>query len=128
MNQETADEWLQALRPIASLISKSEKAQQKLKPGTWQHTMLRDQLKALAYASALINRELSGQTTTVAQMTGNDLRELILIFAAIITKTEQAFLKLSSGSSQHTLLQNRRKALHIGQRLIKRQLAQGDQS
>ena len=35
-----------ALAPIASLISKSEKAQQKLAQGTWQHKMLGNNLKA----------------------------------------------------------------------------------
>src|SRR4051794_12294876 len=42
---------------IASLISKSAKAQRKLTPGTWQHSMLRDNLKALRFASALMNNE-----------------------------------------------------------------------
>jgi len=32
----------EVLRPIASLISKSEKAQQKLAAGTWQYKMLQD--------------------------------------------------------------------------------------
>jgi hypothetical protein len=50
-----ADEWQNARRVIASLTSKSAKAQQKLAPGTWQHKMLGDNLKALHIASALID-------------------------------------------------------------------------
>jgi len=52
MDNYTTGELQEARRPIASLISKSKKAQQKLAPGTWQHTMLRDNLKALQIASA----------------------------------------------------------------------------
>src|SRR5919205_504880 len=55
-NHYTPDELQDALRPITSLISKSEKAQQRLAPGTWQHTMLQDNLKALHLASALMNK------------------------------------------------------------------------
>jgi hypothetical protein len=52
VNRYTADELQEALRPIASLISKSGKAQQKVPPGTWQHRML-DNLKALRYPAML---------------------------------------------------------------------------
>ena len=48
-----------ALAPIASLISKSEKAQAKLAQGTWQHTMLSNNLKALHIALPLLTKALS---------------------------------------------------------------------
>ena len=48
-----------ASAPIASLISKSEKAKQKLPPGTWQHTMLEKNLKALYLASSLLAKALA---------------------------------------------------------------------
>lgn len=48
-----------ALAPIASLISKSEKAQKKLAQGTWQHTMLSNNIKALYIASPLLMKALS---------------------------------------------------------------------
>lgn len=44
-----------ARAPIASLISKSEKAQGKLAEGTWQHTMLAGTLKALYTAAPLLS-------------------------------------------------------------------------
>lgn len=59
MNDPTRVESQNARRPIASLISKSETALQKLAPGTWQHEMLRDKLHALQIASALIDEEAS---------------------------------------------------------------------
>ena len=47
-----------AVNPITSLISKSEKAREKLKQGTWQHTMLGENLNALYLASPLLTKAL----------------------------------------------------------------------
>ena len=117
----TTDELQEALRPIASLISKSEKAQQKLAPGTWQHTMLRDNLKALHIASALMNKE----TDDTDSFTRDDLQEALRAFASVIGKTEKAQAKFSPGTSQHTLQRNRLKALRIGEAMIKVELDKG---
>jgi hypothetical protein len=114
----TPDELQQALRPLASLISKSEKAQQKLASGTWQHTMLRDNLKALHIASALMNKE-TGDTDSV---TRDDLQEALRAFASMISKTEKAQAKFSQGTSQYTLQRNRLKALRIAEERIKVEL------
>jgi hypothetical protein len=54
----TKEELQEALRAIASTISKCEKVQPKLKEGTSQHTLLIRRIKALRIASALITREL----------------------------------------------------------------------
>lgn len=51
-----------AIAPIASLISKSEKALDKLAQGSWQHTMLSSNLKALYIASPLLKKALSGMS------------------------------------------------------------------
>ncbi|MGB5959871.1 MAG: phosphoenolpyruvate synthase [Coleofasciculaceae cyanobacterium] len=110
----TTDELQEALRPIASLISKSEKAQQKLAPGTWQHMMLRDNLRALHYASALMNKE----TNDTDDFTRDDLQETLRAFASMISKTENTQAKFSPGTSQHTLQRNRLKALHIGRKIV----------
>lgn len=47
-----------AVAPIASLISKSEKAQSKLKHDSWQYIMLDANLKALGIASPLLAKAL----------------------------------------------------------------------
>lgn len=112
---DTTDELQEALRPIASLISKSEKAQQQLVPGTWQYTMLRENLKALRLASALMNKE----TNDADSFTQDDLQEALPAFASMISKTEKAQAKFSPGTSQHTLQRNRLKALRIAEALIK---------
>lgn len=118
MDDYTADELQKALRPIASLISKSEKAQQKLAPGTWQHTMLRDNLKALRLASALMRQE----PDDADYFSRDDLEQALRAFDSMISKTEKAQARLSPGSSQHTLQQDRLNALHMGAALIMREL------
>lgn len=55
----TEEDLKNALAPITSLISKSEKAQAKLAQGTWQHTMLDHNLKALHMALPLLKKALS---------------------------------------------------------------------
>ena len=111
----TADELQEALRPIASLIGKSEKAQRKLAPGTWQHTMLRDNLNALHMASALMNRG-TDDTARFAQV---DLQKAHRAFVSMIGKTRKAQARFPPGTSQHTLQRNRLKALRIADTLIK---------
>jgi hypothetical protein len=118
MDNYTAGELQEAVLPIVSLISKSEKAQRRLAPGTWQHTMLRDNLKALRQALDLINNE----TNNTNNFTRDDLREALHAFASMISKTEKALSGFSPGTSQHTLQRNRLKALHIAETLIKLEL------
>lgn len=55
----TEEDLKNALAPITSLISKSEKARAKLAQGTWQHTMLSNNLKALHLALPLLTKALS---------------------------------------------------------------------
>jgi hypothetical protein len=117
----TTDELREALRPIASLISKSEKAQQKLAPGTWQHRMLHDNLKALQIASALMNKE----TDHTDSFTLDDLQEAHRAFASMISKTDKAQAKFMPGTSQHTLQRNRLKSLRLAVALIKVELDKG---
>ena len=121
MDNYTKDKLQEALRPIASLISKSEKAQQKLAPGTWQHTMLRDNIKALHLASALINKK----TDDTNSFTWDDLQEACRAFASMINKTEKFQAKFLPGTSQHTLQRNRLEALKIAEALIKAELDKG---
>lgn len=56
----TEEDLKNALAPITSLISKTEKAREKLAQGTWQHTMLSNNLKALHIALPLLTKALSG--------------------------------------------------------------------
>lgn len=118
MDNYTKDELQEALRPIASLINKSEKAQQKLTLGTWQHTMLRNNIKALRIASALMNKG----TQDTDSFTQDDLQEALRAVASMISKADKAQAKFTPGTSQHTLQTNRLKALRIAEALIEVEL------
>lgn len=59
IREYTKEDFEKARAPIASLINKSEKVRQKLAQGTWQHTMLDNNLKALHMASQLLTTVLS---------------------------------------------------------------------
>jgi hypothetical protein len=102
--------------PIASLISKSKKAQRKVAPGTWQHAMLRDNLKALHIASELMTKG----TDDTDRWTRDDLHAAKQAFDSMINKTEKAQARFSPGTSQHTLLRNRLKALRLAEGLIQK--------
>lgn len=121
MHNYTTCELQEARRPIASLISKSEKAQQKLAPGTWQHAMLRDNLKALHIASALVNKG----TNDTDDYTLDDLQGALRALASMINKTMKAEAKFSPATSQYTLLLYRLKALRMAEAMIKVELDRG---
>jgi hypothetical protein len=118
VDHETTDELQEARRPIASLLSKSEKAQQKLAPGTWQHAMLQNNLKALHMATALMDKK----TSDTHDFTPADLQAAVRAFASMISRSEKAYTKFSPGTSQHTLQRNRLHALRIAEALTKMEL------
>ena len=59
---------LEKHRAITSMISKTEKAQKKLAQGTWQYTMLINNLKALYIASPLLTKALSEKSVGKEQI------------------------------------------------------------
>lgn len=117
MNHDPHENPHAALRPLASLISKSEKAQQKLKPGSWQHTMLAQNLKALRFATA----HLQGEPEAAEALSSAELQEALQAMAAMIARTAGAQAKFAPGSSQHSLQQNRLNALRIAEAVIRQQ-------
>ena len=114
MNRTATDELQEALPPIASLISKSEKALQKLIPGTWQHTMLQENLRALHIAFAL----MKGRTNGADVPRREDLQAALRAFAAMRNRSEKAQAKFAPGTSQHTLQRNRLRAFRTAEALI----------
>jgi hypothetical protein len=114
MDEHMGDDVREALRPIASLISKSEKAQQKVAPGTWQHTMLGDNLKALHLARGLIER---GHDAADG-LGRDDMQEALRALASMIARTEKAHATFAPGTSQHSLLRNRLSALRVAEAAV----------
>ncbi len=116
---DTADEMRNALRPVASLISKSEKAQLKLDPGSWQHAMLRRNLKALRLAHGLLDPRADDVSTASRE----DLREGLLTLDSMISRVEHT-KAFPPGTSAHTLQRNRLRALRIARAAMQAELAQ----
>lgn len=114
MADSTTAEMPAALRPLASLIAKSEKARQKLAPGSWQHSALRENLRALRLALALLSDGTDG-AETVAR---DELREALRALASLRERSGNARAKFSPGTSQHTLLRNRTEALSVAEAIV----------
>ena len=58
MEKFTQEELSEALRAVASVIHKCEKAQEKFPEGNTHHTLLRNRLKAMYISKALIEEAL----------------------------------------------------------------------
>jgi hypothetical protein len=59
----TKEDLEEALRAITSMTSKIEKAQAHFNPGTSQHTLAKNRLKALRLAAAFMTESLEGHGT-----------------------------------------------------------------
>ncbi len=119
----TKEELQEAIRAITSMINKSEKAQLKLKAGTWQHTMTVQALKADYIAIALLNRELEANSAIgKSTYTEEELDHALKAVTAIIGRVEKIQPKFEENTPQHTLAVRRIKALSISLALIKREL------
>ena len=121
MKNYTTNDMQEALRPITSLISKSEKAQSKLVPKSWQHAMLRDNLKALRIALALMSKK----SNRSKHFTRDNVQEAHRALDSMISKTEKTRRQFLPGTSQHSLQRNRLKALRIAKALINTELDRG---
>lgn len=121
MHSFTAHDIRAALRPIASLIAKSEKAQSHLAPETWQYAMLRDNLTALRIASAIMGEG----TEDDADAPRGDLEAALRAVASMIARAEKAQAGFAPGTSQHSLQRNRIQALRVAEAVIAAQLAEG---
>jgi len=116
MDDFTPEDVRAALVPLTSLLSKSEKSQTKLAPGTWQHTMLADNIAALRIAEALMRDEPAG----AGDVSHDTLTAALQALASMIGRTEKSMAMFPPGTSQHTLQRNRLKALRIAEALVAR--------
>lgn len=112
----------EALQAISSIIGKAEKAREKFAPGTPQHTLQENRIKALHVASALISRELADHVA--GSYSKEDLERALAPISSLISKSEKAQAKLAEGTWQHTMLKNNLKALHMALPLVKKALSE----
>lgn len=65
MDKYTKEELIESLRPVSSIISKCEKAQQKFAEGTSHHTRFNNIIKAMYISESLITDEISKRDNSV---------------------------------------------------------------
>ena len=123
MDDSTEIEMEEALRAIASMIERSEKAQEKFAQGTSQYTLQKNRIKALYVASSLITNELA-QSDVTDKFTKEDLEKALAPIASLISKSEKAWKKLTPGTWQHTMLRDNLKALYIASPLLTKALSE----
>ncbi|SHN75624.1 hypothetical protein [Desulfitobacterium chlororespirans] len=123
MDDFTREDREEALRAIASMISRTEKAKEKFVQGTSQHTLQMNRLKALQIASSLIAKELT-ESNAVDCYSGEDLKNALAPITSLISKSEKARTKLAQGTWQYTMLTNNLKALHIALPLLTKALSE----
>jgi ERCC4-type nuclease len=121
MESYTKEELSEALRAIASMISKTEKAKGNFTEGTSQHTLQKNRLNALNVALSLVTKELA-DNAELAYYTKEDLKKALAPIASLISKSEKARNKLAQGTWQHTMLGSNLKALHIASPLLTKAL------
>ncbi len=112
MDNCTREELQEALRVVASVISRCEKMQPKFAAGTSQHTLLQNRLQALYIAESLLKDE------NAAEYTKEDLGKALPPLSSIISKCEKAQLKFTEGSSHHTRWQTMIKAMNLSKSQI----------
>jgi hypothetical protein len=113
VNAPTASDLNAARGPIASLLSKSAKAQQKLALGSWQHRLLRDNLRALHIASALMSKS-DGDAVGFER---DELKKALAALGSMNGRVEKAKAGFAPGTSQHTLQRNRLHAMRVARAL-----------
>jgi hypothetical protein len=123
MDDLTKNDLEEALRAIASMIGRTEKAKEKLLQGSSQHTLQKNRLKALQIASSMISNELAERDDMVSY-TKEDLEKALAPIASLLSKSEKAQAKLAPGTWQHTMLSKNTLALHIASPLLTKALSE----
>jgi prefoldin subunit 5 len=111
----------EAIRSIASTLSKSEKVQLKLKEGTSQHSTIVKDIRAYTIAIEVLKKELENDTFDRAY-TDEELEEVLQSISSVNNKVEKILPKFNPGTSQHTLTIRRIKAFDIATKLIGKEL------
>ncbi len=111
----------EAIQSIAEMIDRSEKAQIKFEPGTSQHTLQKNRIKALYISSSLVAKELAKNDATV-DFTKEDLEKAVAPIASLISKSERAQTKLTPDTWQYRMLRRNLNALYIASPLLTKEL------
>ena len=122
MDDFTRKDMEEALRAMALMIDRTEKAKEKFVQGTSQYTLQKNRLEALNIASLLILKELA-DSNVMNHYTKGDIEKALAPISSLISKSEKAQKKLAKGTWQHTMLSNNLKALYIALQLLTKALS-----
>jgi hypothetical protein len=122
MDDFTRKDMEEALRAMALMIDRTEKAKEKFVQGTSQYTLQKNRLEALNIASLLILKELA-DSNVMNHYTKGDIEKALAPISSLISKSEKAQKKLAKGTWQHTMLSNNLKALYIALPLLTKELS-----
>ena len=122
MDDFTKKDMEEALRAMALMIDRTEKAKEKFVQGTSQYTLQKNRLEALNIASLLILKELA-DSNVMNHYTKGDIEKALAPISSLISKSEKAQKKLAKGTWQHTMLSNNLKALYIALPLLTKELS-----
>lgn len=117
MDNYTKEQVSEALRVVASTISRCEKIQPKFAQGTSQYTLIRNRIKALYISKALIAAD-----NTIEEYTAEELMAALPPVTSIISKTEKAQSKYEEGTAQYKRFEPTIKAMKISKSLIEDEL------
>ena len=132
MNQDMEE----AIQTIASMIRRSEKAQEKFEQGTSQYTLQKNRIHALYVALSLIKKEIEENDVTdtlgkeiagkgAADTLGKEEFEKALApLTSLMSKSEKAQKKLTQGTWQHSMIGDNLKALDIALPLLKKKISE----
>lgn len=121
MEGSTTKDRQEALRTIASMISRTENVEAKFAPGTSQDTLQKNRLRALHIAASLIMEDLA-QRDRIEPFAREEMRKALEPIASLIRKSEKAKEKVTQGSWQYTMLEQNLKALYLAIPLLEKAL------
>ena len=113
MDNYTKEELTEALKLVASIISRCEKVQPKFAEGTSQFSLLKNRIKALYISKALI-----ADDNTIDVYSKEELIAALPPVSSIISKTEKAQSKYALNKRFEPII----KAMYISKSLIEDEL------
>ena len=105
-----------ARKAIEDMLDRSVKAQAKFRPGTSQHSLQVNRIKALNISLALLSTETA--KTIHTRYSSQELDAAIAPLKSLIHKSEKARTHLQPDSWQHTMLTSNLKGLNLALEIL----------
>lgn len=117
MHDDTKEERNDALQVVVSNLRRCENIQPKFAEGTSQHSLLRNRIKALTIAKALLLNE-----PVMDSYTKEELLEALPPISSIISKCEKAQYKFAEGTPYYKRFQKMIEAMRLCEMLLTKEI------